>query len=612
MASRPPLVSLRRARITFGGAPLFDDVSIAVASGERACLVGRNGCGKSTLLRLLAGDVELDGGERFVDPGVRIAYLPQDPLLPADLSVGDYVAAGLAPETPEASRRHLVDAALHRLDLAGDAVLGTLSGGEGRRAALARALVTPSDVLLLDEPTNHLDLPTIEWLETELEQFKGGVLLVSHDRALLTRLTRRTLWLDRGRLRRLDQGFAAFADWSAEVIEHEEVEAAKLGKRISVELKWLREGLSARRRRNQGRLRRIEGMRRERAARIAVAGRAKLAARASMQTARLVIDADNVSKSFPGAARPVVDGFTSRILRGDRVGIIGPNGAGKTTLLRILCGDLAADSGDMRLGAGVKAVYFDQRRAALDPEATLWEVLCGGGGDQVMVRGRPRHVVGYLRDFLFDERQAKSPVKSLSGGERSRLLLAKLLARESNLLVLDEPTNDLDLETLDLLQEVLGDYDGSLLVVSHDRDFLDRVVTSIVAYEGRGRWQEYAGGYSDYLTQCRAAREDGATAKRSAPPAPAGKRRQRPPPARLGYKQQRELQGLPELIDTLGAEVAALERALADPTLYARDRDAFETTAARLEERRAALARAEESWLELETLREAREGGAEP
>ena len=602
MTRTPPVVALNGARITFGGRPLFDGISMSVVRGDRVCLVGRNGCGKSTLLKALAGEIELDGGERFLQPAARVVYLPQDPVVQGEQTVTDYVGVGVAANIAPDARERAVAAMLADVALDGARRLGTLSGGEARRAALARALVGDSNILLIDEPTNHLDLPTIEWLERALERYTGGLVVVSHDRALLTRLTRRTLWLDRGILRRLEQGFAAFDDWSADLLATEALDAAKLNRRIAEETRWRYEGLTARRRRNEGRVRRLAEMRRARAERVAAPGRAKLAARADERGPRLVIEAEDIAKAYGADGAAVIDGFTTRILRGDRIGVIGANGAGKTTLVRLLSGTLAPDRGTLRLGAGVEAVYFDQQREALDPEATLWETLCGDG-DKVIVGGQPRHVVSYLRDFLFEERQALSPVKSLSGGERNRLLLAKLLARPSTLMVLDEPTNDLDMETLDLLQDVLGDYDGTLLVVSHDRDFLDHVATGIIAVEAGGRITEYAGGYTDYLAQRGA---PAAVADKTAKPKRAAPLRERQAPTRLGYNESRELDRLPQAIEVLAAELRALEASLADPAFYDRDRAAFERATMRHAAATEELAAAETRWLELETLRENR------
>jgi ATP-binding cassette subfamily F protein uup len=588
-------VSLTGAAIRFGGAPLFDRVDAGLGRGERACLVGRNGSGKSTLLKALAGLIELDQGARFVQPGTRIAYLPQEPAFGAARTVREHVAGGL-PTPASAQDDAAADAVMARLQLDPEAAVARLSGGEARRADLARALAGAPDVLLLDEPTNHLDLPSIAWLEQRLAGFGGALLTISHDRAFLKSVARRTLWLDRGSLRKFDQGFAAYEPWAEQVIEAEAEEAHRLGRKLVSETRWLREGLSARRRRNQGRVRALAELRERLAARTSAPGHVQLEVSEAVRGGSLAIEAEHIAKSYDG--RVIVRDFSTRIARGARVGIIGPNGVGKTTLLRLLIGTLAPDRGRVRLGHGIEIAYFDQRRAALDPEASLLRVLCPDGGDQVIVAGRPRHVASYLRDFLFADGQAASPVKSLSGGERSRLLLAKLFAQPSNLAVLDEPTNDLDMDTLDLLQETLADFPGTVLLVSHDRDFLDRVATSTIALEGDGQVQEYAGGYSDYLTQ----RPPTAAAPPSKSPKPAGRA---PAPAdapatRLSYRDQRERSVLPERIAALEAERCALEAALADPGLYARDAAAFQRTAARLDAARAELAAAEERWLEIE------------
>ncbi len=475
-----PLVALAQARIRFGERPVVNGAEIGLAQGERACLVGRNGAGKSTLLKALAGEVELDGGVRFLQPGARIAYLPQEPRPAQGACVADHVAGGLFGERDAAD--HRVAALLDRLSLEGARPAAELSGGEARRADLARALVGMPDILLLDEPTNHLDLPTIEWLEEELSGLAAGILMISHDRAFLARLTRRTFWLDRGSLRMLERGFPAFEAWAEEMLAEVEAAAHRLDRRIEAETRWYHRGVTARRTRHEGRRRAREALRRVRRERIRPTGGARLAAAAAAPGGRLVIEATDISKSFaaPDGPRPVLRGFSTRILRGERVGIIGPNGAGKTTLLNLLTGRMAPDGGSLRLGTNLQMLVFDQRRESLEPERSLWKTLAPDG-DSVMVRGEPRHVVAYLRDFLFEERQALQPVKSLSGGERSRLLLARLFARPSNLLVMDEPTNDLDLDTLDLQEEVLADYAGTLLLVSHDRDFLDRLVTSVIA-----------------------------------------------------------------------------------------------------------------------------------
>lgn len=592
-----PVLALRDIRVVFADQVLIAAASFALAPGDRLCLVGRNGSGKSTLLRIAAGLTDPDGGEIFRQPGTRIAYLEQVPNFGGAKRVIDYAMAGGAEE-------HKAAATLDELGLSPLADPATLSGGEGRKAALARVLAEEPDVLLLDEPTNHLDLPSIEWLEERLSQFRGAFVLISHDRAFLRRLAAGCLWLDRGAIRRLDKGFSAFEEWSEKILAEEEVTQRKLDKLIEQETQWSREGISARRTRNQGRLRRLHSMRAERAALVQQTGRADLAVETGQASGSLVVEAKHVTKVWPqpdGSERVAIRDFSTRIMRGDKIGVIGPNGAGKTTLLRILTGALAPDSGTVRLGTNLTPVYVDQSRSSLDPEATLWDTLCEGGGDQVIVRGRPRHVVSYLRDFLFRESQARQPVKALSGGEQCRLLLARALAKPSNLLILDEPTNDLDMDTLDLLQEVVSDYDGTVLLVSHDRDFLDRIVTSVIALEGDGRAQEYPGGYSDYLRQKKAASGSPASAKSSSP---APKLERAKAPTKLGYKDQRALEELQSRMPELEKEIAALEAALADPDLYARDPDGFHKTSERHDALKAELEKSEERWLELEMKRE--------
>ncbi|MEI6556840.1 MAG: ATP-binding cassette domain-containing protein [Rhodospirillaceae bacterium] len=601
----PPLLALQGVTVTFGGTPLFEGVDLPIVRGDKLTLVGRNGAGKSTLLRLLAGEVQPDGGERFIQPGCRIGTLAQEPDLTGFSTVHDFVAAGL-PAGDEESL-HRVDAVLDRLRLPGSRALAVLSGGKLRRAALARALVSQPDVLLLDEPTNHLDLPTIEWLESELLAYRGGLLLISHDRAFLGRLARNVLWLDRGRIRASERPFSEFESWQAEQFAADELASHKLDRKIVSELLWMREGISARRTRNMGRVRSLQQLRQDRAAEVRGGRQVRLAVSEAETGGRLVIEAERISKQFDTASgrRYMVRDFSTRILRGDRVGLIGRNGAGKTTLLRLLTGKLAPDSGAVRLSPTLEAAYFDQKREALDPEATLRQVLCPFGGDAVVVDGKSRHVASYLKDFLFDTRALDTPVRTLSGGERNRLLLAKLFALPANLLIMDEPTNDLDMDTLDLLQEVLSDYKGTLLLVSHDRDFLDRLVTSTIAVEGDGVAIEYPGGYSDYQRQRPPPAVAAAPVKAAATPAA-----EAPPKARrkLGYKEQRELDQLPARIDTLTAEVGRLSGRLADPALFGRDATAFGRLTADLEARHAELAAAEERWLELESLRETLEG----
>ena len=601
MTARPPLLALREAQFGFGRAPLFEGISVSLGAGDRICLVGRNGCGKSTLLQLLTGALEIDSGDRFVQPGCRIAHLAQEPVFRPDATVAELIE-DVAPA------RHRVDAMLAHYGLDGEAPADGLSGGESRRLALARAFVMAPDILLLDEPTNHLDLPAIEQLEKDIATLGGAVLIVSHDRAFLTNLSRSTLWLERGRLRRHNEGFASFEAWAERVAAAEAHTLSRLDKKLAAEARWLHRGITARRRRNQGRLRRLGEMRATRAALLGAPHVERLRPSAAEIKSRLVVEAESITKVFngPKGERTVLDGFSTRILRGDRVGIIGPNGGGKTTLLRLLTGDLAPDSGKVRRAKALRPAYFDQLRARLDTTATVIRTLCPEGGDTVFVQGRPRHVVGYLKGFLFTPDQVKGRVGALSGGERNRLLLAKVLAEPGDLLALDEPTNDLDMDTLDLLEDMLGEYAGTLLVVSHDRDFLDRIVTSTIALEGHGRAREYAGGYADYLTQ---RRQSGTTADRPRRVRPeradGSTARPRPIPDRLTYRDQRELDRLPSRIETLTAEIAALEAQLADSTLYGRDPDAYRSAAGRLATARPELLAAEARWLDLETRREA-------
>ena len=503
-SNTPPVIALRGAALAYGDKVLFRDADIAVAPGDRICLVGRNGSGKSTLMRALAGEIEIDGGERFVRPGARIGYLAQDPAMPPGVTVWAHVAAALPEEDHGRPREHEVDAVLVHLNLDGDRLLETLSGGEARRVAIARALVSKPEVLLLDEPTNHLDLPTVEWLEGELQRYRGGLLLISHDRAFLRKLSNRTYWIERAKVRRNGTGFSDFADWADKVLEDEETENRRMDKKIAEETRWLREGLTARRKRNMGRVRGLLGMRQEKVERMKRQGTVQFTLKETDRSGQLVLEALDISKRYTtddGRDTVIAEHFSSLVRRRERIGFIGRNGAGKTSLLRMLIGSEKPDSGRVRIGFGVETVYFDQKRESLNPDTTPWATLCPGGGDTIEIGGRPRHVVSYLRDFLFEERQATSPVRTLSGGERNRLLLARLFSQKHNLVVLDEPTNDLDVETLELLEEVLSDYDGTILLVSHDRDFLDRVVTSTVVVDGGGEIQEYVGGYSDYLRQ---------------------------------------------------------------------------------------------------------------
>ena len=598
----PPRLALQDIALTFGATPLLTAATLAVGPGERLCLVGRNGSGKSTLLRIAAGLIPADSGTRFVQPGATIRYLAQEPDLAGFPSTLAYVQAGLGPDPAEADR-HAAAAALAALGLDGTEDPARLSGGEARRAALARVLAPDPDILLLDEPTNHLDLPGIEILERALNSARAGLVLISHDRRLLERLSRVTVWLDRGVTRRLERGFAAFESWRDDTLAQEATAQHKLARKIAAEEDWLRYGVTARRKRNQKRLADLHALRERRRQHRGAAGTARLETTGAALSGRLVAVADHVSFSYGDT--PIVRDLSTRILRGDRVGIVGPNGAGKTTLLNLLIGALPPDQGEIQLGAALTLVTLDQRREALDPTQTLRQALTGGTGETVTIAGQTRHVFGAMKDFLFAPEQANTPVAALSGGERGRLLLARAFAQPSNLLVLDEPTNDLDLETLELLQELLADYPGTVLLVSHDRDFLDRVATSVIAAEGAGRWVEYAGGYSDMLAQRGPAR---AEAPAPARPRAASAPRSASAARRLTFKDRHALETLPTKIAAAQAEIARLGGVLADPGMYARDPAGFAAAAAALEQAQAALAEAEDRWLELELAREAMEG----
>jgi ATP-binding cassette subfamily F protein uup len=599
-----PILALQDIRLTLGSTLLLERAELSLLPGDKVALVGRNGSGKSTLLKIAAGEIEPDGGKRFLQPGATIRYLPQEPDLSGYATTLDYAAAGLEAGNDPHRARYL----LEHLGLTGSEEPSRLSGGEARRAALARVLAPEPDILLLDEPTNHLDLPAIEWLEAELAALRSALIIISHDRRFLSDLTRATVWLDRGTTRRLNKGFAAFEDWRDTVLEEEETARHKLDRQIVREEHWLTYGVTARRKRNVRRLEGLHTLRRERRELKRQVGNVRLTVtEAETVTGKLVVEAERIDKSF--GDRVIVRDFSTRILRGDRVGVFGANGAGKTTLLKLLTGELAPDSGRVRLGSNLEIATLDQRRRSLDPSLTLKEALTSGGSDTLIVNGQPKHVVGYMKDFLFTPEQARTAVEKLSGGERGRLALARALALPSNVLVLDEPTNDLDLETLDLLQEMLGDYPGTVVVVSHDRDFLDRVATSVIVAEGEGRWTEYAGGYSDMVAQrgygvTKPELEKSAMSDRS--PAEAA-----PPPAaraKLSFKHKHALETLPGEIARLTAEIARLNGLLADPSLYARDPKAFAETSQQLSAAEAAKSRAEDDWLELELLREELEG----
>ncbi len=596
----PPLLTLQNIQLTFGGTQLLEAAELIVSPGQRVALVGRNGSGKSTLLKIAAGLVQHDGGKRFAEPSATIRYLPQEPDLSAYATTLAYVEAGLAPGDDLYRAQYLLNA----LGLTGEENPANLSGGEGRRAALARVLAPQPDVLLLDEPTNHLDLPVIEWLQDELDQMRSAMVLISHDRRFLSDLTRSTVWLDRGITRRIEKGFSAFEGWRDEVLEQEEKDRHKLDRQIVREEHWLRYGVTARRKRNVGRLERLANLRQDRRDQRKVTGNVTLAVSEGRTSGALVAEAENISKSF--GERTVVRDFSTRVLRGDRVGIVGPNGAGKTTLIKMLTGLLEPDSGNIKLGSAIELAMLDQGRARLEPETRLRDALTGGGSDTIHVNGEQKHVMGYMQDFLFSPEQANTPIGKLSGGERARVALARALSLPSNFLVLDEPTNDLDLETLDLLEEMVSDYAGTVVVVSHDRDFLDRVATSVIMAEGDGRWTEYAGGYSDMVVQ----RGEGVTARTLEKASKAEKPKAGPAASaasakrKLSFKEKHALETLPRDIEKLDAEIKALNTALSDPAFYTRDPAGFAAKSKTLEATEAKKAAAEEQWLELEMLRE--------
>lgn len=600
----PPLLTLEDINLTFGGEPLLAGASLVVEPMARIALVGRNGSGKSTLLKIAAGIIEPDAGRRFVDPSVAIAYLPQEPDLSGFETAGAYVEAGLPPTGAPADLAKLYA----ELNVDALAKCATMSGGETRRAALARVFAAGPDVLLLDEPTNHLDLPAIEALEVRLKSSRAAIVLISHDRRFLENLTTRTVWIDRGETRIADRGFKDFEAWRDKILEEEDAAAHKLDRKIVAEEHWVRYGVTARRKRNVRRMRELSDLRRQRRERKRPTGAVSFTAAEAGASGKRVIVAEKISKSF--GDRPIVTDFSIEIGRGDRIGIVGPNGAGKTTLLRMLTGELAPDEGRVTLGTGLAMISLDQRRAALRPDDRVADAITDGRGDWVTIGSEKKHVATYLSDFLFKPEQWRTPTAALSGGERGRLALAAALARPSNLLVLDEPTNDLDLETLDLLEELIADYQGTLLIVSHDRSFLDRTVTSIVTTDpsGRpGRWVEYAGGYEDMLAQRGSApgSEIGRpvtmsrinAAPKSAQPAPGAR-------ARLSYKEKFALEQLPGKIAQLANEIASLKEALADTSLFSRDAKSFNEKAARLEKAETEISIAEEEWLELEMKRE--------
>ena len=594
--ARVPLIQLSNISLTFGGDPVFDRLSLVVQPGDRVALVGRNGSGKSTLMKVMAGLVEADKGERVVPPHMSVGYMEQDPSMEGFDTLGDYAASDL----PE-GEFYKVERAGEGLKFDPQRPVATASGGERRRAALAKLMAEAPDLMLLDEPTNHLDIEAIGWLERELNATRAGYVLISHDRAFLRALTRATLWIDRGEVRRNEKGFDAFEAWRDKTWDEEDIQRHKMDRKIKSEGRWAVEGISARRKRNQGRLRALQDLRAERASLIRRQGAAAMALSSAPKSGRKVIEVRDISKAYGGNI--ILKNFSLNVARGDRIALVGPNGVGKTTLIKLLMQEEEPDTGAVTHGTNILPAVFDQARAQLDPEASLWENLTNdplmgisGKSDQVLVRGEPKHVVGYLKEFLFEEAQARAPVRSLSGGEKARLLLAKLMARESNLLVLDEPTNDLDVETLDLLQELLDDYEGTILLVSHDRDFLDRVATTTIAMEGSGKATVYAGGWSDYQAQKKAEApvvEKQAKNKINNNAQKIDNKRK----SGLSFTESHRLEQLPDEIEKLGAEIGKLEEYLSNPALFSEEPLKFKKASEALAERQTALSAAEEEWL---------------
>lgn len=593
MVVEAPIYTIRGAKLSFGLNPLFTDVDLYINRGDKICLVGRNGCGKSTLLKVIAQEIEPDEAEFFIQPGVRIGYMPQEPDFTGFKTLREVVEAGLPKN--EQNQTYRADKLIEYFAINENQNPEQSSGGERRKAALARSLIGEPDILLLDEPTNHLDITTIEKLEDLIKKFSGAVIVISHDRMFLDHISQTTFWLDRGILRRNNKGFSAFEDWEDQVIEQEIIEQKALNKKIAEETEWLHKGVTARRRRNMGRLRRLQQLRQERREQIKMTGSVNLEAETAELRSKMVIEAKHISKSF--GDREIVKDFSIRVIKGNKIGIVGPNGSGKTTLIKLLTKRLEPDSGFVRIGKNLEEAYFDQNRITLDPKKTLWKTLCNEG-DHIWVRGHFRHVVAYLKDFLFKPDQAQCPVSTLSGGEKNRLMLALALAKQSNFLVLDEPTNDLDMDTLDLLQEVLDDYEGTILIVSHDRDFMDKVATSLIYMRGDGTVYEHVGSYSELLEKLKGIPLKKDARKQVAKEEP--KVREKNKTQKLSYKEQYILENLPKEIEKLGEENKAIEVALGNANLYTDDPQKFDELTSKLAANKEKLEEMENQWLEVQ------------
>lgn len=599
MDTTPPIYAIKGAELSFGTNQLFSNVDLYINAGDKISLVGRNGSGKSTLLKVISGVIEPDNGEIFIQPGVKIAYMPQEPDFSGYATLRDVVLSGL-PQNGE-GQEYKADMLIQQFNIAAEADPATASGGERRKAALAKTLVDNPDILLLDEPTNHLDIATIEILEKIIARFQGAVVVISHDRMFLNNISQTTFWLDRGIMRRNNKGFSHFEEWQEQVIDQEIIEQKNLNKKIEEETEWLHKGVTARRRRNQGRLRRLYQLRAERKEQIKQIGNIDLNVEEGDFRSKLVIEAKHISKAF--GERVIVKDFSTRIIKGNKIGIVGPNGAGKTTLIKLLTKRLAPDSGFVRLGKNLEEAYFDQNRLSLDPKKTLWQTLCDKG-DHILVRGQYRHVVAYLKDFLFRPDQAHCPVSALSGGEKNRLMLAVSLAQPSNFLVLDEPTNDLDMDTLDLLQEVLSDYEGTMLIVSHDRDFLDRVASSVIYMKGDGSIYEHAGSYSELLQKLAEKTVPAKETKKSPPIKQTPQPQSQKKTAKLSYNQQRLLEVLPQQVCDFEKKINEIEQQLCDGDLYSTNREKFEKLSSELVKLQKDCEAAENQWLEIQALKD--------
>lgn len=593
MVVEAPIYTIRGAKLSFGLNPLFTDVDLYINRGDKICLVGRNGCGKSTLLKVIAREIEPDEADFFIQPGIRIGYMPQEPDFTGFKTLREVVEAGLPKE--EKNQTYRADRLIEYFAINENQNPEQSSGGERRKAALARSLIGEPDILLLDEPTNHLDITTIEKLEDLIKKFSGAVIVISHDRMFLDHISQTTFWLDRGVLRRNNKGFGAFEEWEDQVIEQEIIEQKALNKKIAEETEWLHKGVTARRRRNMGRLRRLQQLRQERREQIKMTGSVNLEAETVELRSKMVIEAKHISKSF--GDREIVKDFSIRVIKGNKIGIVGPNGSGKTTLIKLLTKRLEPDSGFVRIGKNLEEAYFDQNRITLDPKKTLWKTLCNEG-DHIWVRGHFRHVVAYLKDFLFKPDQAQCPVSTLSGGEKNRLMLALALAKQSNFLVLDEPTNDLDMDTLDLLQEVLDDYEGTILIVSHDRDFMDKVATSLIYMRGDGTVYEHVGSYSELLEKLKGIPLKTDNRKQNTKEEP--KIREKNKTLKLSYKEQYMLENLPKEIEKLGEENKAIEVALGNANLYTDDPQKFDELTSKLAANKENLEKMENQWLEVQ------------